>query len=69
MGKKKEEEDKKKEKKIKNRKKGKKTKKKKERTAQRFTMDLHSETLSSFSFFLIHQFSVVKHNLRKYTLM
>jgi hypothetical protein len=27
--------------------------KKKERTTQRFTMDLHSETLSSFSFFLI----------------
>jgi hypothetical protein len=31
---------------------GKKNKKKKERTAQRFTVDLHSETLSSFSFFL-----------------
>ena len=27
--------------------------KKKERTAQRFTVDLHSEILSSFSFFLI----------------
>jgi hypothetical protein len=26
---------------------------KKERTAQHFTVDLHSETLSSFSFFLI----------------
>jgi hypothetical protein len=32
---------------------GKKTKKKKERTAQHFTVDLHSETLSSFSFFLM----------------
>jgi len=53
-------------KKIKRKKKG---KKKKERTAQRFTVDLHSETLSSFSFFLIHQISVVKNNLRKYTLM
>jgi len=30
-----------------------KRKKKKERTAQCFTVDLHSETLSSFSFFLI----------------
>ena len=30
-----------------------KNEKKKERTAQRFTVDLHSETLSSFSFFLI----------------
>jgi len=27
--------------------------KKKKRTAQHFTVDLHSETLSSFSFFLI----------------
>jgi hypothetical protein len=27
-------------------------KKREERTAQRFTVDLHSETLSSFSFFL-----------------
>jgi hypothetical protein len=27
--------------------------KKKEMIAQRFTVDLHSETLSSFSFFLI----------------
>ena len=31
----------------------KKWKKKKEKTAQRFTVDLHSKTLSSFSFFLI----------------
>ena len=28
-------------------------KKEKKKTAQRFTVDLHSETLSSFSFFLI----------------
>jgi hypothetical protein len=41
---------KKKRKKNKNRKKN---GKKKERTAQRFTVDLHSEILSSFSFFLI----------------
>jgi hypothetical protein len=27
--------------------------KKKESTAQRFTVDLHSETLSNFNFFLI----------------
>ena len=33
---------------------GKKNEKKKERTAQRFTVDLHSETLSNFSFFLIN---------------
>ena len=39
--------------KNKNRKKQEKKRKKKERTAQRFTVDLHSETLSSFSFFLI----------------
>jgi len=31
-----------------------KKRKKKERTAQRFTVDLHSETLSNFSFFLIN---------------
>jgi hypothetical protein len=33
--------------------KNKKRKKEKKKTAQRFTVDLHSETLSSFSFFLI----------------
>jgi hypothetical protein len=33
--------------------KNKKKRKKKERTAQRFTVDLHSEIQSSFSFFLI----------------
>jgi hypothetical protein len=33
---------------------GKKNEKKKERTAQRFTVDLHNETLSNFSFFLIN---------------
>jgi len=32
---------------------GKKIEKEKKKTAQRFTVDLHSETLSSFSFFLI----------------
>jgi hypothetical protein len=31
----------------------KKWEKKKKRTTQRFTVDLHSETLSNFSFFLI----------------
>ena len=44
---------KKKKKKKKTKKNGKKKTKKKKRTAQRFTVDLHSETLSSFSFFLI----------------
>ena len=50
---KKEKKEEKKGKKIKTEKKRKKKKKKKERTAQRFTVDLYSETLSSFSFFLI----------------
>jgi len=40
-------------KKIKTQKQWEKKKKKKERTAQRFTVDLHSKTLSSFNFFLI----------------
>jgi hypothetical protein len=35
-----------------------KKKTKKRRTAQRFTVDLHSETLISFSFFLISQVEV-----------
>jgi hypothetical protein len=39
--------------KNKNRKKWEKNKKTKKRTAQRFTADLHNETLSSFNFFLI----------------
>jgi hypothetical protein len=34
-------------------KKNEKKKEKKESTAQRFTVDLHSETLSNFNFFLI----------------
>jgi hypothetical protein len=32
---------------------GKKKEKKKKKTAQRFTVDLHSKILNSFSFFLI----------------
>jgi len=41
-------------KKIKTKNMGIKNKKKRERNAQRFTVDLHSKTLSSFSFFLGH---------------
>jgi hypothetical protein len=56
MGKNKNKKKQKNEKKIKTEKKWEKKQKNKKRTVQRFTVDLHSETLRSFSFFLIRIF-------------